>query len=422
VVVTNVSFDEPPKVGVDGALNANHQLAVTGLSAGSTYKVTVTSTDLSGNTVIQEVGQFQTPPDPDSKLPQIVAGPDVQTGAGTATITWKTDKLSDSRVSYGPAGQTPQSAGDLAYTQQHQVVLGNLMPSGAYTAQISSVDPSGNASQVATVNFTAANVDGTGGTNTLSASTTSTTTTTTATTSTTVANTTTTTLGSGGTIGTGGAVSTTTVASTTTTTVAATQVSLVKGWNLVGNGYASDVDVTKAFGDKSLVTTVWKWLADKSAWAFYAPSLTSAQLQAYAQSKSYEVLSTISAGEGFWVNAAVDWTLTPNVTNIGVVSSADFKAAGTKALRQGWSLIATGDSPTPAAFNLTLSTTPPSPGVIPGNVISLWAWDATLTSWQFYAPSLQANNTLDTYIQSKQYQSFGAKTLSPSTGFWVNRP
>ena len=109
------------------------------------------------------------------------------------------------------------------------------------------------------------------------------------------------------------------------------------------------------------------------------------------------------------------------MTNIGVVSSADFRTAGTKALRQGWRLIATGDSPTPAAFNLTLSSTPPSPGVIPGNVISLWAWDATLTSWQFYAPSLQANNTLETYIQSKQYQSFGTKTLMPSTGFWVNR-
>ena len=408
VVVTNLSFDEPPKVGVDAALSANHQLAVTGLSANSTYKVTVTSTDLSGNTVTQEVGQFQTPPSPDSLLPQIVAGPDVQTAAGMATITWKTDKLSDSRVSYGPAGQTPQSAGDLNYTKQHQVVLGNLTPSAAYTAQISSVDPSGNASQVASINFTAANADGTGGTNTASTTTTSTS----GTTTTTVAGTTTTTQTSGSVTGGG----------TGSSATASTPINLFKGWNLIGNGYSTTVDVSNAFGDKSLVTTVWKWLADKAAWAFYAPSLTSTQLQTYAQSKGYEVLSTLNAGEGFWVNAVTDWTLTPNVADLNKVSSADFAASGGKPLRQGWSLIATGDNPTPAAFNLTLSATPPAAGSTPSNVISLWAWDAPQASWQFFAPSLQANGTLESYIQSKQYKSFGSNSLSPATGFWVNKP
>jgi hypothetical protein len=408
VVVTNLSFDEPPKVGVDAALSANHQLAVTGLSANSTYKVTVTSTDLSGNTVTQEVGQFQTPPSPDSLLPQIVAGPDVQTAAGMATITWKTDKLSDSRVSYGPAGQTPQSAGDLNYTKQHQVVLGNLTPSAAYTAQISSVDPSGNASQVASINFTAANADGTGGTNTASTTTTSTS----GTTTTTVASTTTTTQTSGSVTGGG----------TGSSATASTPINLFKGWNLIGNGYSTTVDVSNAFGDKSWVTTVWKWLADKAAWAFYAPSLTSTQLQTYAQSKGYEVLSTLNAGEGFWVNAVTDWTLTPNVAGLNKVSSADFAASGGKPLRQGWSLIATGDNPTPAAFNLTLSATPPAAGSTPSNVISLWAWDAPQASWQFFAPSLQANGTLESYIQSKQYKSFGSNSLSPATGFWVNKP
>ena len=213
---------------------------------------------------------------------------------------------------------------------------------------------------------------------------------------------------------------TSTVIATTTSTLLS--IPLLRGWNLLGNGYTTELDVAAVFGDRGLVTTVWKWLAAKSAWAFYAPSLTSAQLQAYAQNKNYEVLSTISAGEGFWVNAASEWTLTPDVTNIGTLSSDDFRTTGSKPLHQGWSLIATGDNPTPAAFNLTLSTAPPTAGTIPGNVISLWAWDATHNSWQFYAPSLQANNTLETYIQSKQYQSFGTKTLNSTTGFWVNKP
>ena len=196
----------------------------------------------------------------------------------------------------------------------------------------------------------------------------------------------------------------------------------VKGWNLVGNGYATTIDVAQAFGDRALVTTVWKWLADKMAWAFYAPSLTAEQLQSYAQGKGYEVLSTIGAGEGFWVNAAKAWSASPQTAGLQPVESSQFGATGTKALPKGWSLIATGDKPTPAGFNQSLSLTPPSPGVIPDNVISLWAWEAEQASWQFYAPSLQRNNTLDSYIQGKGYLSFGSRTLAPSSGFWVNKP
>ena len=227
---------------------------------------------------------------------------------------------------------------------------------------------------------------------------------------------------------------TTTSAVTTTTTTAiptttatpnttlANNVNLLSGWNLIGNGYSRTLDVGSVFGDKSLVVSVWKWLADKAMWAFYAPSMSSVQLQAYVQAKNYEVLSTIEAGEGFWVNAVTAWTLTTDITGKTAIGSNDFSANGDKALPPGWSLIATGDGPTPSIFNSKLSTAPPSAGVIPTNFISLWAWDASVPAWQFYAPSLQANGTLDNYIQTKQYQSFGNKTLTPGTGFWVNKP
>ncbi len=197
---------------------------------------------------------------------------------------------------------------------------------------------------------------------------------------------------------------------------------MLSGWNLIGNGYSGTIDVGSVFGDKSRVISVWKWLADKMAWAFYTPSLGTVQLQSYAQDKNYEVLSTINPGEGFWLNAKTAWTLTTDITGKASVSSSSFSQSGDKALPRGWSLLATGDNPNPMTFNLSLSDTPPSAGEVPQNFISMWAWDATVPGWQFYAPSLQKNNTLDTYIQSKGYLSFGSKTLSPNTGFWVNRP
>ncbi len=218
--------------------------------------------------------------------------------------------------------------------------------------------------------------------------------------------------------------STSTTTSTTATTTSTTlqRTSLVKGWNLIGNGAANTLEVSKVFGDTSQVTSVWKWLADKVSWAFYTPLMSSTQLQTYAQEKGYEVLTFIYPGEGFWVNAANDWTFSPNATGAKAVSSSDFADSGNKALLKGWSLIATGDNLTPAAFNLTLSASPPAAGVIPNNILSLWAWHASQTRWVFFAPSLQANGTLETYLQSKQYLSFGTNTLTPSTGFWVNKP
>jgi hypothetical protein len=212
------------------------------------------------------------------------------------------------------------------------------------------------------------------------------------------------------------------ITTSTTTTTLVVNVELFAGWNLIGNGYSGVIDVVSVFSDKSLVTSVWKWLADKAMWAFYAPSMNQTQLQTYTQNKNYEVLTLINAGEGFWVNASSAWTLRLDKTGKSPVRSDSFVQYGSMALPQGWSLIAVGDKPTPSGFNLALSSTPPATGVPTINFTSLWAWDATQTSWQFFAPSLQANGTLESYIQSKQYKSFGSNSLSAATGFWINKP
>jgi hypothetical protein len=85
--------------------------------------------------------------------------------------------------------------------------------------------------------------------------------------------------------------------------------------------------------------------------------------------------------------------------------------------------VATASTITPQDFNLSMSTTPPMPGQVPVNLSSLWAWDAALSGWYFYAPGLD-DGTLAQYIQSHGYRDFGKTSteLGSGTGFWVKRP
>jgi hypothetical protein len=85
--------------------------------------------------------------------------------------------------------------------------------------------------------------------------------------------------------------------------------SLIKGWNLIGNNSSSAVNVANILNNSSTVTSVWKWDANAGKWAFYSPSLSSAALSSYASDQSYEVLSSINSGEGFWVNASTAFGL-----------------------------------------------------------------------------------------------------------------
>ncbi|TSA13333.1 MAG: hypothetical protein D4R74_10000, partial [Betaproteobacteria bacterium] len=199
----------------------------------------------------------------------------------------------------------------------------------------------------------------------------------------------------------------TTVSSTTSTTLAGGSLGIVAGWNLVGNGSGGSLAVATVFGDAAKFTTVWKWIAAGAKWAFYAPSLVGQALVDYATSRGYDVLTTINAGEGFWVNATSPFTAPlPAGT---AITSTSFQT-----MASGWNLIAIGDNKTPSQFNALASTVTP--------FTTMWAWDAAQLNWYFYAPSLDGAGTLSTYISSKGYLNFGTKVLDPATGFWVNKP
>jgi hypothetical protein len=221
---------------------------------------------------------------------------------------------------------------------------------------------------------------------------------------------------------------TTTVASTTTTTVISSVVSITKGWNLIGAGGNQPFKVSSIFSDTNTFVTVWKWIADKGQWAFYAPSMSVTALSDYALAKGYQVLDTIQGSDGFWVNASGDKSVT--LPFGAAYTAVDHRAS----LSNGWNLISSGDNLTPVRFNNYLTiysgAMPPSIGsettttVYQDNLTSLWAWDAFNSAWFFYAPSLDRSQVLADYVTSKGYQDFTKqnKKLGSGTGFWVNMP
>jgi alpha-tubulin suppressor-like RCC1 family protein len=207
---------------------------------------------------------------------------------------------------------------------------------------------------------------------------------------------------------------------------------LVAGWNLVGNGTETTIDVASRYGDPSNVQSVWKWVSSGEnpsmtypGWAFYT-ALQSDGGKAYAASKGYEFLSNIGSGEGYWVN--VKSAFIDKLPVGTTVQSTSFRpGSGTHALPKGWSLIGPGDFLTPLGFNNALSPTP-DPYTVPVNLTSMWSWDASSSRWYFWSPLLYQNGTLTNYLTSKDYLDFTqlpntpVGTLVPGNGIWVNVP
>ncbi len=212
--------------------------------------------------------------------------------------------------------------------------------------------------------------------------------------------------------------------SVTTTSLQTANLSI--GWNLLGNSVDAPLDVAISLGDLNKVVTVWKWLPTNSKWAFYAPAMNATELGSYAASKSYEVLSAIGGGEGYWVNAKTAFAIQlPVGTTINTSRFVDQKTPPNN-LPPSWSLIAVGDNPSPRSFVNSISlNSPTAPAVAATSLTSLWAWDSIAANWYFYAPALDNSSGLNNYITSKGYLNFytpALKTLSPTTGFWVNHP
>ena len=146
-----------------------HQITMTNLSANTTYNVSISSTDASGNTVYAEAGKpvtflalgestndaglgitakvgFMTNSLPDTAAPVITTAPSVTSiSSDRATVTWSTDEISDSQVFFGTASDNLiLSAGSIVQVSGHLLVLTNLQPNTTYYYRAQSTDPSNN--------------------------------------------------------------------------------------------------------------------------------------------------------------------------------------------------------------------------------------------------------------------------------------
>ena len=140
----------------DNSLVKQHAVQLTGLTANTSYNLTVASEDANGNgpSVSQSI-QFTTQSSPDTQAPMIIGRPMVEDITDTnAIINWMTDESASSSVLYGTSdsnlNQVELSQGVSA---QSQVVLTNLLPDTVYYFKAESSDIAGNTNSSATLSF-----------------------------------------------------------------------------------------------------------------------------------------------------------------------------------------------------------------------------------------------------------------------------
>jgi chitodextrinase len=433
--VAPINFEEPPKIKSEGKLDDEHEVSLTGLTPGQTYSVSVTSHDSEGNKVTQVLANFSTPPQPDSTAPLITLAPTAQSiGATSVTLTWNTDKLSNSTVRYGLSGDTlGLSAGDIRYTKQHSVVLTKLKHSTAYQFQATSSDPSGNAVQSAVISFTTqAKADTTAPT--LSAITVTHISASTATIEWTTDEPSSSSVRYG----------------TTELNQTAQDPALVSSHSLILTGLSpstsytftvssSDANNNQATSSaQSFVTTTQPAITLSSIAISGAATVDAGASATYSATATYSDASTSAisptwslTGTGASVNASTGQLTADNVSTVQTITlTASYQGmtvqktleirpvtAGqttvsyTASFPLGWTLAGNGLA-TPIDVAATFGATG-----IAAKVTTVWAWDALNAKWNFYSPLLSPTQLLD-YASSKGYGVLSS--IEPRQGYWVN--
>jgi hypothetical protein len=172
---------------------------------------------------------------------------------------------------------------------------------------------------------------------------------------------------------------------------------LNQGWNLLSlNVSPDDSSVEVVFSEiVDNVASVWKWEAGN--WAVHLPSATVSQFVDYVTSKGFSVLSTITPGEGFWVNSNKAQTLNVTGTQPSDPSSS---------LTKGWNLI-----------GLKSDEAKSIDDVVSGNetnITSIWKWQDG--KWAVYLPGQDDGGAA--YAENKGFTMF--ENIKPGEGFWVN--
>ncbi|MGH2499079.1 MAG: S8 family serine peptidase [Candidatus Limnocylindria bacterium] len=136
----------------------SHSVALSALSASTTYYYVARSADAAGNTAASAESSFATAT-PDTTPPTITAVAAGSITTSGATITWTTDEASDSEVLYGTTSGSLTSSSGVSQTAgvtSHSVALSGLTAGTQYFYRVKSKDAAGNAATSAESSFTTA--------------------------------------------------------------------------------------------------------------------------------------------------------------------------------------------------------------------------------------------------------------------------
>ncbi len=187
----------------------------------------------------------------------------------------------------------------------------------------------------------------------------------------------------------------TTISTTTTTTTPPTPggndgsftMSMSQGWSLLSSTIA--FQVSTAFGDGGKFASVWTW--GDNNWSVYLPG--EGVPGAYAASKGFGTVSTISSGQGFWVASKADQQVT-------VSGTPDYTPL---TLTPGWNLAGLkSDQPMAVTDFIALNS----------DIVSIWVWSNG--NWLVAMPG---DALMGAFVAKNKFGNL--TTIYPGEGFWV---
>ncbi len=166
-------------------------------------------------------------------------------------------------------------------------------------------------------------------------------------------------------------------------------ITIYEGLNLVSS--LCNITVNSTFNNTNAFKSVWKWA--NGNWQVYLPEASDGG-SSYASEKGFGFLSSISPGEGFWVNGKLKQSVTITCsppTDATIQINKGWNLRGLKSENKVYVEDAFGDSV---------------------KYKSVWKWENN--QWSVYLPGQDTTS----YANSK---GFGVLSyVVPNEGFWVN--
>jgi hypothetical protein len=165
-------------------------------------------------------------------------------------------------------------------------------------------------------------------------------------------------------------------------------VTIKQGWSLKALPVKIDGGVNISKFNNDNLSTIWKW--EDNGWLIWSPSNSITQI---INSYGLNMISSIQAGEGFWVNAVKG-------VSVDINGNEEY---GLEVLNidSGWNLVGVGKNISVADLSNL------------GVVKTVWKWSGN--NWQIWSPDNEIKNLITKYgLQT-------ISTIEQGEGFWVNK-